>query len=248
MTRPLVPPHYINVPVGIVYDKTIPPQVLATYIQIRGTAWGEDETPEISVKKLMELTGKSRSTIYGHLGILRDSGWLLFNSTHHAGLTVRFISDAARDELSKNLDSLNEDGLTDITLTKIIKHPPVNQKNRANTVQKSGHVSKNLDSSNGGHAAPLASLGDAKTAIIDDELSDLLDRLGVYRDKFVDVAAAGWSTGQLKKLALQVLDELGPGNGGGVYLYRLINRKPPESDEDYRRSYVAGDWGMYVEH
>jgi len=236
VTRPLVPPHYINVPVGIVYDKDIPPQVLATYIQIRGTAWGEDETPEISVNKLMELTGKSRSTIYGHLGILRDSGWLLFSSTHHAGLTVRFISDAARDALSKNLDSLNEDGLTDLTLTRIIKHPPVNQKNRAESVQKSGQVSKNLDSNNGWHA------------VIDDELAELLDRLGVYRDKFVDVAAAGWSTWQLTQLALQVLDELGPGNGGGVYLYRLINRKPPESDEDYRRSYVGGDWGTYVEH
>jgi len=236
MPRPLVPPHYINVPVGIVYDKDIPPQVLATYIQIRGTAWGEDETPEISVKKLMELTGKSRSTIYGHLGILRDSGWLLFNSTHHAGLTVRFISDAARDALSKNLDSLNEDVLTDITLTKIIKHPPVNQFKRANTVQKSGQESEILDSNNGWHGK------------IDADLEDLLDRVGVYRDKFKAVADSGWNPEQIQKLAEIVLDELGPGRGGGVFLYRLINREPPKTEANLRRRYVAGDWGAYVEH
>lgn len=238
MSRPLVPPHYINVPVGIVYDPDIPPQVLATYIQIRGTAWGEDDTPEISVKKLMELTGKSRATIYGHLAILRIRGWLLFASAHHSGLTVRFLSDAAHDALlSKNLDSLNEDvNLTDLSLTKIIKHPPVNQKNRAERVQKSGQVSRNLDSNNGWHE------------VIDDDLADLLDRVGVYRDKFPTVAESGWLPEQIETLAEKVLNELGPGEGGAVFIWRLFNLPKPPTEEEHRRRYLEGPYAEFIQH
>ena len=122
MTRPLLPPRYISIPVGIMYDNSISPAVRDTYVQLRGLAWGSDdnETPEISVKKLCELTGKSRATIYGHLAILRASGWLLFSSAHHSGLTVRF-TDAVHDQtLSKNLDLLNDDvKLTELNLTRI---------------------------------------------------------------------------------------------------------------------------------
>jgi len=97
-------------------------------------------------------------------------------------------------------------------------------------------VSKNLDSSNGWHE------------VIGDDLAELLDRVGVYREKFIDVASSGWQPWQLSKLAETVLEELGAGNGGGVFLYRLINRKPPESEEDYRMRYITGDWSAYIEH
>jgi len=239
MPRSLIPPKYISVPVGIVYDTAISPVVRDTYLQLRGLAWGDsdDETPEISVKKLCELTGKSRTTIYGHLAILRASGWLLFSSAHHSGLTVRFIADAeVHNLLSENPDLLNDDGLTDITLTKIIKHPPVNKKNRAGSVRKSGQVSENPDSSNGWHE------------VIDAELEQLLEQIGVYRVKFLDVAASGWSTDQLKKLARAILQDFEAGKGGGVYIWRIMNTQPPETDEQYRQKYVTGEWAAYVEH
>ena len=241
MPRPLLPPTYINVPAGIVYDKTIPPAVLSTYIQLRGTAWGTDETPELSVRKLIEITGKSRATIYGHLAILRASGWLLFSSAHHSGLTVRFVeSDAAHDQLlSRNLDSLNEDvNLTDLSLTKIIKHPPVNQKNRAERVRKSGQVSENLDSNNGWHD------------VIDSGLEQLLERVGVYRELFTRIATSGWTPWQIKTLAETVLAEVGP-DSGGVFIWRMENLPPPltaEEEEAKRRKELIESWGDLVQH
>ena len=246
MPRPLLPPTYINVPAGIVYDKRISPVVLHTYVQIRGMAWGneDNETPELSVQKLIEITGKSRATIYGHLAILRDSGWLLFSSAHHSGLTVRFISNAVHDlTLSRNLDSLNEDvNLTDLSLTKIIKHPPVNQKNRADSVQISGQESKNLDRNNGWHD------------VIDADLEDLLTRVGVYKDKFNAIADSGWTPWQIEKLAETVLNELGPGQGGGVFIWRFENLPAPQTAEqtadklrqEWRES--LEDWGDLVQH
>ena len=90
MARPVLPPKYVNVPAGPAYDPDLPDGVFRTYVQLRGLAWGKDRPDDVTIKEIMEVTGKSRSAIYGHLGILRDRGWLLFNSAHYSWLTVEF--------------------------------------------------------------------------------------------------------------------------------------------------------------
>lgn len=223
MTRPLLPPRYVNIPAGLVYDQRLSPAVRDTYIQLRGLAWGRTELYDVTMDSLIELTGKSRATIYGHLAILRDTGWLLFSSARFGGLTVRFITDAAQDDPSKNLDSLNEDDL-------INQDSPLlpDDSIRSHGVQKSGQKSRNLDRN-----------PENWTDAIDSELAELLDRVGVFRAKFPQVTASGWPREALISLAREVLDSVGEGRGGAIYLYRLANRPRPMSEEEQRRKYHA---------
>ena len=231
MPRPLVPPDYVNVPAALVYDHSIKPVVRDTYALLKGLAWGRTETPEMSWEEMFEITGKPVSTLYAHLAVLRDRGWLLFSRAGTGMIIVRFL-----DPISEKSELLNEEVLTDSINS---EHPLPNESLTAGKfrkIRKILKIQKNSENSNGWHE------------VINDDLADLLDRVGVYREKFKAVADSGWKAEQIKRLAEIVLDELGPGRGGGVFLYRLINRKPPLSEEEYRQSYVAGDWGAFVEH
>lgn len=213
-----MPPRYVNIPAGLVYDQRLSPAVRDTYIQLRGLAWGRSELFDIGMASLIELTGKSRATIYGHLAILRATGWLLFSSARFGGLTVRF-SDAAHDP-SKFLDSLNEE--------ESINQDPllhVNESLTAHGVQKSGRKSKNLDG-NGDNG---------RCGEISEELADLLERVGVFRAKFPDVVASGWPEDALMQLARDVLEQLGEGRGGGIFLYRLANCQRPLTIEEQQQ-------------
>lgn len=160
MGKPILPPRYVNVPAGPVYDEDLPDGVLRTYVQLRGLAWGKERMEHVTVKEIMEVTGKSRSTIYGHLGVLRDRGWLLFNSAHYSWLTVEFSGgsghegdksvdkpvDKPVDNLSRFLDSLNEEvkELKDPVNSEVNILPPVvnSVSLRAKVVQNSGQETR----------------------------------------------------------------------------------------------------------
>jgi hypothetical protein len=71
MPRPLLPPRYVNVPSAFIYDQAFSPTELHTWIVLRGLAWGKNETPELSWDQLERISGKSQSTLFGHLGNLR---------------------------------------------------------------------------------------------------------------------------------------------------------------------------------
>jgi len=79
MSRPELPPEFVKVPVGLVYDQRLSGAVFQTYVQLLGLAWGKKESPTVSIDRLMELTGKGQSTLYGHMALLRSHGafrWL----------------------------------------------------------------------------------------------------------------------------------------------------------------------------
>lgn len=253
MARQNLPPRYVNIPAGPAYDEGLPDGVFRTYVQLRGLAWGKDRLDEITVKEIVEATGKSRSTIYGHLGILRDRGWLLFNAAHYSWLTVEFCgsgpdgekdSKHAVDNLSRNLDCLNEEVKDLNILNQDFNLPPdylVNPREKlvrksGQAVQKSGQVSKNLDKNNGWHD------------VIDRPLEGKLERLGVFPQVYGQVAEAvrsgEWTLEKVKELADDILD-LGDSAGPGVFVFRLKNRIRPETAaekqektvEKYRKLY-----------
>ncbi|MFZ3150233.1 MAG: hypothetical protein WA116_00960 [Anaerolineaceae bacterium] len=228
MTRPIIPPRYVNIPAGLVYDTSLSPAVRDTYIQLKGLSWGKDKLDEIPIKQIMEVTGKSRATIYGHLAILRASGWLQFSSAHHSGLTCRFTEPTVAhdqavkgDIVSENLDSLNDDVKESFNS---LHHLSNESFNYPATVQKSGQQSKNLDCSNGYHD------------LIDANLEEKLSRVGLYPDilgKVADIARRdGWDQEHLNLLADGILQDIGPGNGPGIFLWRLERGKKPITEKD----------------
>ncbi len=175
MARPLLPPKFVAIPADIVYDTTLPAGVFRTYVQLRGLLWGkEDDSQDFSINELMEVTGLSRSALYGHLGILRDCGWLLSSSTHYSRITIYLHGGAQEaeetvdkpvdkpvDNLSKNLDNLSrnldrsiKEEVKDIEYINqdfnlppdyLVKPREETVQKSGQSVQKSGQVSKKLD-------------------------------------------------------------------------------------------------------
>ena len=90
MPRSLLPPRGVYVPTIMVYNRDLSSTVIHTWIQLRGLAWGRFETPQLSIPQLSELTGKSRSTIFGHMALLRHWGALRWRSSDQGTLIVTF--------------------------------------------------------------------------------------------------------------------------------------------------------------
>ena len=115
MPRPLLPPSGIYIPTAMIYHPEFSPTVIHTWIQLRGLAWGRDETPQISMLQLSELTGKSRSTIFGHMALLRSWGALRWRSSEMGTLIVTFPADTGEFFLDgDSLPSLGESGILDV--------------------------------------------------------------------------------------------------------------------------------------
>ena len=230
---------------------------------MRGLMWGqESESQDFTIDQLMEVTGLSRSALYGHLGILRDRGWLLSSSTHYSRITIYLHGgaqaaeetnnenvdkavDNSVDNLSRNLDSSIKEDVKDIeSLNQDINLPPYALVNpREETVQKSGQEGvKNKgatkDRSNGWHD------------VIKPDLEHKLERLGVFAPVYGQVAEAvrsgEWSLEQVHQLADQVIG-LGGSAGPGVFVFRLKNRIRPESETEKREKSVDRFRKFFVE-
>lgn len=78
MNRPLLPPQGFisNLPIGLFFNQQISDSAKVTWLQLRALAWGVDETPEFSSTQFEEWTGKSQSTLYAHMRLLRSGGAL----------------------------------------------------------------------------------------------------------------------------------------------------------------------------
>lgn len=222
--KPVLPPKYVNIPAGIIYDDSLPVAERFTYMKLRGLAWNSKGILEIDWNDVLEILEKPRTTIYRHLARLALSGWLRFNSTHRRVLQVYFTGPGEVSESSHFRTSLNED----VNLSDSNANDPLrdNDLNSGGIVPWMGQSSQKWDNGNGWHE------------LIDDEMAELLTRVGVYKDKFRTVVESGWKPGQIRILAETVLQELGPGKGGGVLLYRLKNTPPPQTDEERRAAYV----------
>lgn len=93
MPRPLLPPRGVFVPTAIAYNHEMPASVALTWIQLRGLAWSESETPPLSMGQLADLTGKSPSTLYGHMALLRQWGALRWRPSEKGTFIVSFEAD-----------------------------------------------------------------------------------------------------------------------------------------------------------
>jgi hypothetical protein len=113
MTRPLLPPRGLFVPTWILYDRSYPPAQAHTRLQLRGRAWGRSETPELSMAQLSALTGKSPSTLYGHLALLRSKAALRWRPSRQGTFIVAFDQgqDFAPDSKKPEAPALSPPGM-----------------------------------------------------------------------------------------------------------------------------------------
>lgn len=90
MPRSLLPPRGLFLQTDVIFNQDIAPVLRDTWIQLRALAWGQDETPPISIKEIATLTGKSEKTIYGHLSLLRSSDALRWHPSKRGTIIVEF--------------------------------------------------------------------------------------------------------------------------------------------------------------
>jgi len=114
MPKSLLPPKYIEVPVGLAFDKELSASIRDTAVQLSAFAWGNHETPPISIDQLSEYTGKKPSTLYEHMRILRDRNVLRWRTAGDSTLIISFSMDAVYDILEKpiNIDTLHTEDIT----------------------------------------------------------------------------------------------------------------------------------------
>ena len=93
MPRPLLPPRGVFISTMMIYNREVPPSVVYTWIQLRGLAWDRTETPPLSMPQLSDLTGKSQSTLYGHMALLRSWGALRMRPSAKGTFIVSFPAD-----------------------------------------------------------------------------------------------------------------------------------------------------------
>lgn len=74
MTTPLLPPRGVFAATVLLFDHHLSPGLKETLLQLISLAWANPghETPHLSYAQLSQLTGKSSSTLHGHIAALRD--------------------------------------------------------------------------------------------------------------------------------------------------------------------------------
>ena len=203
MTRPLLPPRGIFIPTSILFGD-LPDQVKTTWMQLRALAWGSLETPPVSIGQIHHLTGKSQSTLYGHMATLRDRDALRWRPAQGGTLIVSFPADSHSEilELPYKEEDINSVTPTSDPLTNLL-NTPAKFRNSGKPFQKSG-----ID--------------------LPADLVDYLTDLGVYPAALPQVAASGWNVDQLWHLALSITNEPGATAPGGLFLSRLRTTPPPQ--------------------
>lgn len=90
MTRPLIPPSFVNTPSGPVYDADLPDPLFRTYARLRGLAWQSRyrETPPLTVNELAEVCHHSIRSMWGHLSRLREHGLLTWQSVGEGRIVI----------------------------------------------------------------------------------------------------------------------------------------------------------------
>jgi hypothetical protein len=86
----------------MIYNREVPPSVVYTWIQLRGLAWDRMETPQVSMAQLSDLTGKSQSTLYAHMALLRSWGALRMRPSVKGSIIVAFPADTGEFFLDGN--------------------------------------------------------------------------------------------------------------------------------------------------
>ncbi len=95
MKYPLLPPRGIFVVTALLFDRELAPQIKETLMQFMALAWSSPyhETPPMTFLELAKLTGKSDTTLHGHVAMLRNYRAALRLRRAGYGVVVATLAD-----------------------------------------------------------------------------------------------------------------------------------------------------------
>ncbi len=96
-----LPPRGVWVETVILFSN-LAPVVRDTYIQLRAIAFGQSVIPALRIDEFSSITGKSESSVYGHMAALRTKGALRWRTSRDGTIMVEFCELSA---FSENLET-----------------------------------------------------------------------------------------------------------------------------------------------
>jgi hypothetical protein len=79
--------------VNFIFDEKLSPACRDTALQLRALAWGQDETPQLSMLQICQELKKGQATVYGHMRLLRDRGALRWRPAGTTEIIVSFPAE-----------------------------------------------------------------------------------------------------------------------------------------------------------
>lgn len=253
---PLLPPRGVFTVTSLIFDARLPASVKETLLQLLALAWSSPshETGPLSYEQLSELTGKSHTTLYGHLTALRAYRSALRLRNAGRGCFIVSLADwlypprKAGAYGSANLpvkDQNQEEEEESSTSSRATDPPPPES--------DSNHRSQGPDP--GGRQAGNPALPP--------DVSSALIQAGVFSFLLPEVARAGWKEADLLALLAWCQADQ-PGRPGGLFITRLrggavvparFYREACAScgridghASDCQRRYTSGPFSQFVEH
>lgn len=218
MGASLLPPRGVFVPTWLLFDKSLPPVVRDTLVQLMALAWSNagHELPPVSFLTLSGLTGKSISTLHSHFAILRDQHAALRLRSVRNGLFIVTMADMLfekRPLAVKKTDFWN------------LENGKLFSGNLESTLKESDQEEEDSES----YLPPplVKSLEEAEkntengfSPRLGEDLEAELIEAGVFSFLLPEVARAGWQEADLRAL-LAWCREDSPDKPGGVFMVRL---------------------------
>jgi alpha-amylase/alpha-mannosidase (GH57 family) len=81
----------------MIFNLTLPPAVILTWMQMRALAWDGWVTPAFSIQDLETITGKSHQTLSKHLSMLRKMNLLQWRSISQRKIIISFSKEQSTE-------------------------------------------------------------------------------------------------------------------------------------------------------
>lgn len=233
MKLPLLPPRGIFVVTALLFDHALPPSVKETLLQILALAWSNPahETPPLPFSQLASLTGKSATTLHGHITVLRNyRAALRLRRAGHGTLVVslaEWLYTSAPERRPE--EDLEKSGVSKNPEILVNSKEEQNEKERDRAISLSLSVvnikgcekSENSEKAeNGKVELETGSEVEDGQNLLSAEVSKALLKAGIYSFLYTEVARAGLPDKDLLAL-LAWCEEDYPERPGGLFMTRL---------------------------
>ncbi len=107
----LRPPRFVNLRADVVYNQDFPDPLLVTYARLAGLAWRDKlrqgNLPDLTEAELLNTIGRQRSSLMGHLAMLKKNGLIEWHSSRGV-FQIRILSDGDTTRI-QNFGFVNDD-------------------------------------------------------------------------------------------------------------------------------------------
>jgi hypothetical protein len=224
MKLPLLPPRGIFAVTSLVFDLELPASVKETLLQVMALAWANPthETPPLTYYQLASLTGKSTTTLHGHIAVLRNyRAALRLRRAGHGAMVVSlagWLYTSRPGAVSENQPAAPGSRNPEV-LPENQNHQQEEEEGDALYPHPSDDLIPGTVPENGALPVQAKTPADAQ-ALLSPQVSKALLDAGIFSFLFAEVARAGRPDEDLLALLAWCQEDY-PERPGGIFVARL---------------------------